>query len=289
MRPHSEIGDGKCTRPRRLPLVALLLIQIALIGMESCAAPKSARPVSATEPTSKNNTEQGSMLGDLGKPPNKKPVKPIYRGTIHLGQSPNPGGTLDLDESREQQAFDQIVKQAKTGGIQYHIPPDMTVGTPVSVTVEIYGTNASPDLKKEFQATGSGTLKVITPMLVQLSQPDNPGAFKIEADTTKSGDQFLPDYGKADWIWEVTPLQGGQKKLKIDAYMVLNAKLPNGQPMMREVRSYTVQVPVKVKPRLQAVGEFFATNWDKLLGYVLPSGAVVFFLIWLFSRKKKTP
>ncbi len=201
----------------------------------------------------------------------------------------SPSNSIDLDQSHEQQAFQQILKRAKTGGIQYYIPPNMTVGTQASVDVEIYGANASAELKKQFQATGSGTLKVITPMLVELSQPDNPGAFKIVPDSTKSGDQFLPDDGKADWVWSVTPLQAGPKKLRIDAYMVLNAKLPDGQPMMREVQSYTVQVPVKVRPRLQTVGDFFATNWDKLLGYILPSGAGVIFILWLISRRKGKP
>jgi hypothetical protein len=277
-----------------LPLVVLLLIQIVLFGIEACASkPKPEPQGSATEPISKSNPEQSSMLGGSSKRPQAKRPEPRPEGPLSSGfpdpDSVSPNNNLDLDESREQQAFQQIVKQAKTGGIQYYVPPTMTVNTPTSVTVEIYGANANPELQKEFQATGSGTLKVITPMVVLLTQPDNPGGFQIEPDPVQSGDQFLPEDGKADWIWKVTPLQGGPKKLRIDAYMVLNAKLPNGQPMMREVQSYTVQVPVKVEPRLQAVAEFFEGNWDKLLVYVLPSGAVVLFLGWLLLGRKEKP
>ncbi len=288
--PKKAVGTASA---RRLPLVVLLLIQIVLFGIEACASqPKSERQVSATEPTSKSNPEQSSMVGGSNKSqPAKRPES--RPGSTSPGRAPAgaaaSNNALDLDESREQQAFQQIVKQAKTGGIQYYVPPTMTVGTPASVTVEIYGANANPELQKKFQATGSGTLKVITPMLVLLTQPDNPGGFQIEPDPVQSGDQFLPDDGKTDWIWKVTPLQGGPKKLRIDAYMVLNAKLPNGQPMMRVVQSYTVHVPVKVKPRLQAMAEFFERNWDKLLVYVLPSGAVVLFLGWLFVGRKEKP
>ncbi len=269
--------------PTRLQLIVLLVLQLALIGVLACASrPKSSQPVSATEPAPADNSDLQSMLGG-----SKKSHKAKRPGTVpgEVGSSPN----SDLDQSQEQQAFQQILQGAKNGGIQYYVPPNMTVGTQASVDVEIYGANASAELKKQFQANGSGTLKVITPMLVELSQPDNPGAFKIVPDSTKSGDQFLPDDGKADWVWSVTPLQAGPEKLRIDAYMVLNAKLPDGQPMMREVQSYTVQVPVKVRPRLQTVGDFFATNWDKLLGFILPSGAGVIFILWLISRRKGKP
>lgn len=202
--------------------------------------------------------------------------------------APSPDAGADLDEQREQSDYDQIVKRAKNGKITYSVPDSMTVGTPESVSVDTFGANASPDSANQSGVTGTGTLKVIPSMMVELSAPDNPEAFKIQADAVKTGNQFLPDSGTAEWVWTVTPLSGGgdPKKLKIDAYMVLNAKLPNGQPMTSFLKSFTVPVPVKVQPRLQTVGSFFASNWTTLLGYIVPSGAGVGFLLWLLSRRK---
>ena len=192
------------------------------------------------------------------------------------------GADGDLDEANEQRMFDDIVNRAETGAIQYHVPPTMVVNEEVSVEVDIYGAKTAEAV------TGQEKLKVITPMLVLLTAPDNPQAFKIEPDPVKSGDEYLPADGKAQWVWAVTPLQGGKeaKKLKIDAYMVANAKLPSGQPMTRLIHSYTVQVPVQVS-YFVVVSDFVRENWDKLLGYILPSGAGVGLIIWLLSRRNK--
>jgi hypothetical protein len=210
------------------------------------------------------------------------PVPTPVLGAESPKNSAASGADGDLDEANEQRMFDDIVSRAETGAIQYHVPPTMVVNEEVSVAVDIYGAKTTE------AATGKEKLKVITPMLVLLTAPDNPQAFKIEPDPVKSGDEYLPADGKAQWVWAVTPLQGGKepKKLKIDAYMVANAKLPSGQPMTRLIHSYTVQVPVQVTYWI-IVSDFVRENWDKLLGYILPSGAGVGLIIWLISRRNK--
>jgi hypothetical protein len=193
----------------------------------------------------------------------------------------------NLTDAQIQQEFDQIVQQASNGAIRYNVPPAMTVGQPVTVQVEVSGANASQS-PGNFQATGSGNLKVTPLMEVDLSAPGSPGMFTIVPDPVQSGQQMVPDNGKTDWVWTVTPLQGGQQpgSLQIDAYMVLNAKLPDGQAVTRQITSYTVQVPIKTQSALQAVLSFLGKNWSTLLGYILPSGAGVMFILWYLARNK---
>jgi hypothetical protein len=213
---------------------------------------------------------------------------PTARKTPHHHHSGTAVSAHDLDQAVEQREYEAVVKTSKTGGIQYYVPSRMVVGKPISVQVEIDGANCSSELRKEFQATGGGTLKVITPMQVQLSAPDNPEAFTIQPDPVKSGNLFLPDDGKALWVWTIIPLQGGSepKKLKIDAYMVFNAKLPSGQPITRLIWSYTAQVPVQVET-MRIVSDFIRQNWDKLLALLVPSGAGAALVVWLLSRRNR--
>jgi len=194
----------------------------------------------------------------------------------------------NLTDSQIDQEFDQIVKRSGNGAIQYNVPPSMTLGQPVTVQVEVYGANAQPQSTKDFQATGSGNLKVTPLMQLDLSAPNSPGVFKFDPDPVQSGQQMVPDDGKVDWVWTVTPLQARQQpeSLQIDAYMVLNEKLPDGQAVTRQVKSYTVQVPVQSQSVLQRVSTFIASNWTTLLSYLVPSGGLFGLIAWLRSRKK---
>jgi hypothetical protein len=235
----------------------------------------SPAPAPAAAPAALPNADDESPTAPKkhpakGKPPTKGPDSAVSNGS--------------LDQAEE----NAIITAAKNGVIQYNVPPTMIVGRQVTVQVEIDGAKCSEKLRQEFQATGSGTLKVITPMQVQLSAPDNPEAFKIEADPIKSGNLFLPENGKALWVFYVTPKQGGRepKKLKIDAYMVFDKKLPSGLPETDLIWSYTAQVPVRVET-MRIVSDFISKNWDKLLGFILPSGAGVALIVWLLSRRKK--
>jgi hypothetical protein len=173
--------------------------------------------------------------------------------------------------------------------MQWNVPKKMTVGHPVSVQVDLYGAHASPELEKEFSATGSATLQVISPMLVQLSQTDNPGAFKIEPDPVKKDLQSLPENGSTLWIWTVTPLEDGPKKLRIDAYMVPNVKGQTDSQKNRCIRSATQDVQVQVEPFGARAADFLEKNWTTLLAYLVPSGgAITLALIaWVRSSNKK--
>ncbi len=162
----------------------------------------------------------------------------------------------------------------------------MVVAEVKTVTVRIYGPAASQAQKQDFSSTGSGSLKVVSPMLVTLSEPDNPDAFKIVQDDKESGLQFLPSDSFAEWMWTVTPLKSGSdpERLKVSAFMVFQQKLPNGMPAQAEIGSYTATVNVKVQPRMKIVGEWLSENWKDLLKYLIPGGAGTAFIGWLLTR-----
>jgi hypothetical protein len=221
--------------------------------------------------------------------PTAGPPAPIQEAPTASQPHPSPSAAYaNLTDSQIDQEFDQIVKRAGNGAIQYNVPPSMTVGQPVTVQVEVYGANAQPQSAQDFQPTGSGNLKVTPLMQLDLSAPNSPGVFKFDPDPVQSGQQMVPDDGKVDWVWTVTPLQARQlpESLQIDAYMVLNEKLPDGQAVTRQIKSYTVQVPVQSQSVMQHVSSFIANNWTTLLSYIVPSGGLFGLIAWLRSRKK---
>jgi hypothetical protein len=223
-------------------------------------------------------------------PVQQQPVQSQPNQSHPAGGNAHPDASTayaNLTDAQIQQEFDQIVQQASNGAIRYTVPPVMTVGQPVTVEVEVSGANAS-QAPSDLQATGSGNLKVTPLMEVDLNAPSSPGMFTIVPDSVQTGQQMVPDDGKTDWLWTVTPLQGGQQpaSLQIDAYMVLNAKLPDGQAVTRQITSYTVQVPIKTQSGLQAVLSFLGRNWSTLLGFILPSGAGLTFILWFVTRNK---
>lgn len=216
----------------------------------------------------------------VAQPPSVQPA---------AGAAPHDSGSAyaNLTDSQLQQEVDKVIKRAKNGAIRDNVPPAMTVGQPVTVMVEIEGATSQPQSADGFQPAGNGSLKVTPLMEVDLDQRENPGAFKIDPDAVETGQQLVPDDGKVDWVWTVTPLKSGpQMKLDIDAYMVLNAKLPSGQAYSQSVLSKAVIVPVQSQSIAQSVSSFLTNNWATLLNFVLPSGVGLAALTWFLSRRK---
>ncbi len=216
----------------------------------------------------------------VAQPPSVQPA---------AGAAPHDSGSAyaNLTDSQLQQEVDKVIKRAKNGAIRDNVPPAMTVGQPVTVMVEIEGATSQPQSADGFQPAADGSLKVTPLMEVDLDQRENPGAFKIDPDAVETGQQLVPDDGKVDWVWTVTPLKSGpQMKLDIDAYMVLNAKLPSGQAYSQSVLSKAVIVPVQSQSIAQSVSSFLTNNWATLLNFLLPSGVGLAALTWFLSRRK---
>jgi hypothetical protein len=229
------------------------------------------------------------------------PPTPVFRGPaqpsapqqIVSPPSTGSGGHPDpsivygnLTDELLDRKFDQIVKQSENGAIRYRVPTEMTVGQTSPVVAVINGPNAMRT-EPDFQATGSANLKVNAIMQVDLGAPNSPGMFQIAADPVRSGQQLVPDGGMATWVWAVTPLRGGEQpaRMQIDAYMVLNAKLPDGRPATRLIKSYFVLVPVRTQSVERKTSSFLGKNWSTLLGFVVPSGAGAVLVVWILSRK----
>jgi hypothetical protein len=252
---------------------------------DSSVLPSSVPPPppvkSIVPPTQDNYWNAGDLYWNAGdlqsiENPSHQASKPRLRSP-----SRSPASTDPVEDEYENE-----VKNAKSGEIKYHVPSDMVVAEVQTVTVRIYGPAASQAQKQDFSATGSGSLKVVSPMLVTLSEPDNPDAFKIVQDDREWGLQFLPSNSFAEWMWTVTPLKSSSDpdKLRISAFMVFQQKLPNGMPAQAEIGSYTATVKVKVEPRMKVVGEWLSENWKDVLKYLIPGGAGTAFIAWLVSR-----
>jgi hypothetical protein len=295
-------------KPRRnwqatpLAMTGIAVLAILLLSLTSCSgapAPNRAGPIQekpvgpAPEPPPPQvaSRSPASSTEPAMPPEEPAPNEPSHAnsptakpGHERSASSPDIAGTQIQDE------YQDAVERAKNGKIDYQVPSPMRVGDAQTVSVRIYGSNTSEQQQEAFPSTGKGTLKVVTSMVVALTEPDNPSAFEIKpADDIHQGIQFVSADGYAEWDWVVTPLEGGTEplKLRITADMVFNAELPNGTPMRTEISSYNAAVQVRVKPRLEAFADWWSENWKDILKYLVPTGGGSLLVIWLLSRGGK--
>jgi hypothetical protein len=273
------------------PLVEPLALGAAGLGLALWIGSIAHKPIHTVgekkpalrTPTSTETAAYGDPAFESRNPEiasNGSPIGPIPEDKAAADKAAADG--LQFDQFLYQSA----IREAKKGSLLFSVPPEMTVKEPETILVHIYGPDVSEKQKQEFKATGSGTTLLITPMLVTLSQPDNPGSFKIEEDPKEAGNQFIPSNSFAEWSWTVTPLKPAEvnRKLKITAYMVFNQKLPSGSPMQVQISSYTATVTVKVQPRWDRITDWLSENWEKVLKYVIPAGTGSAIILWLIAK-----
>ncbi len=123
----------------------------------------------------------------------------------------------------------KVLKSATDGWIKYNPPKEMTEGEPTKITVQLL----RPDANGAIQAnpgsllgTGearSSSVKISEEMKITLLSADA-DAFAIkESDNSKDGVQTVLPGGGANWYWDVTAKEIGERHLRLIASIVVRS------------------------------------------------------------------
>lgn len=170
----------------------------------------------------------------------------------------------------------------KLGRLAFEPKKDMDQGREEKVFVRI-SPQSKADLSKGFKS-GPPTIQAIQvgpTMRASLSYSAEDFTVMQVGDASKIVDVDRP---YTDWEWEVTPLAGGNKTLRVVVYADL--MLPNGKPEPYEAFVGSALIHVHVRPAY-VVGKFLSTYWQWVLGSPILAGAVAWAWIQIQKTKKK--
>ncbi len=179
------------------------------------------------------------------------------------------------------------------GNVKYFAPPKMTMET---------GATATATIIRPASGVASGNpsagapLKVANFMVVTLTAPDNPDAFKIESQDAAC--KFVPEDTPIQWTFKVTPLQpGAGMHLNFSSWVMYGSDNstcspdnPDRHPVLSETETVAVSAippPANLWTRLVV---YIWSNPFKSLAWLLPGGvgfALVAKLVkWIRSKRK---
>jgi hypothetical protein len=137
-------------------------------------------------------------------------------------------------------------------------------------------------------ALKSQPIQITELMDVELTSADA-GAFDVHPTDAKP--KRLPVKGHAEWHWEVTPQQTGNKRLRLhwqSIGMRPDGTLSPPQDLGNAYATITVNVLPWRERIIPATSKFFADNWKSILGGLgVPSAAAIFAAIRAWMKKKR--
>ena len=190
--------------------------------------------------------------------------------------SPNASAppSLDFNMMGEIERRFALLSPGKT---VFNPPLVMTVAKTERIVARIAALGQDQDILKNLLGQGAPILwkqEHITPtMKARLVGED----FTI---TTSSPEEQLIGTGSfAEWIWNVTPLDSGEKDLEFHISAVLNIR---GFEKVKDFPVTIRRVRVRVNP-IHSVSTFVANNWVSLGGWLV--AAVTLLWRWLKRRR----
>ena len=162
------------------------------------------------------------------------------------------------------------------GRLAFEPKKEMDQGRPETVFVRI-SQEAAADLSKGFKEGPPAIQAIRVGPLMRAVLDYSPEEFRVR----RIGDEkkvLTPPF--TEWSWEVTPLKGGEKLLRVLAYAEL--MLPNGNREPYEAYTGSAVIHVHTRP-LYVVGKFSRDNWQWLLGSPILLGL----LGWVGTRMLK--
>ena len=223
-----------------------------------------------------------------GAPVAPVPLPQNHQHVVHPA-APAPG---DPTADAEYQAY----THAPQGHTLYTIPPTMDLGHSYTASAVIYSPTATG------VPGAAHSLKVSPSMIVTLTEPTNPGAFKIEPG--QSACQFIPEGGVTEWDFKVTPVDLGATgalhfrttdTFLFTSYIVYGSPekaCDSTNPLRRAFPSDTETVTVSAFGGLSGRAlNFIADNPGKCLTTLLGGGlgipGLVTAIKWLLERYRQ--
>ena len=169
-----------------------------------------------------------------------------------------------------------VLKTATDGWLKYNPPKEMTEGEPTKISVQLLRPDATGAIQTNpGSLLGEGevrtsNLKISEEMRITLlsSEAD---AFDIkEVDSSNQGIQTVLPGGGANWYWDVTPKETGERHLRLIASIVVRS---GGNERHQDFATFDTPIKVLVRPKppistrlettLIQLGE---ENWKWFLG-----------------------
>lgn len=182
--------------------------------------------------------------------------------------------TPTADEIAEQE-----YRRLKEGKLAFNAPEQMALGNVEKVRLRLtkdagvtFATLA-PE-QEPGQALITGTLKVGTTMAAILAGD------KFKITPLSSEEQLVLSEGVNEWAWYVEPLESGTHSLTLRVTVKIKV---GDEEKARDFLAKEIAVQVKVN-WLSSASKFVMDNWEKLLGLLIPSGALGG---WLYQRLRK--
>ncbi len=189
---------------------------------------------------------------------------------------------------------DEAIAGLSPGRITYDPPGQMTVGVTTSIQVRIIGMTADsqaevsrvePLLKNNMEraALPSRPLHVSQSMKVVLS--GNNEEFKIDHDSKDSPEtQAIGTQDTTEWIWTVTPLKSGKRRLHLSAVAIFNV---GGKELQKQYAAYDTDIDVRVDRVGVITGavHFVVDQWKAISGVATATGITAWVTAWLRKRR----
>jgi hypothetical protein len=169
--------------------------------------------------------------------------------------------------------------QLKSGNIDYSVPSPMIAkqATRVSVTIHGFADTSTQPAAGVSAPTGHDTLKISDQMEVKLSY--DPTEFTVDA----QGDppiKIVPESGRADWIWYVTPINKESSQITLQVYLLYPGANGNIESPIEEK---TYPVTVNVQKLTTTIDRSFWANPMAFIEYMSPGGKGAAALVALCS------
>lgn len=226
----------------------------------------------------------------------RPPAIPTPRSPAHNAKTETPQQPPLSSAGAEARAF----QRTPMGHGIYDVTHVMTIGNVYPAAATLY----SPTAPASDVPANAHPIKVGAYMIVSLTDPDNPGAFKIES---QQGDcQFVPESGSTQWHFRVTPERldrsrglgiSAVEKLVFTSYIAYGTDPSACSPenILRrrlEVDSETVAIKAFTPDSMwQRTLNYVANNPGKCLLYLFSGGAGIPGLAkaieWLWKRYRR--
>ena len=283
---------------KRYTIYSYILLLLLLLLLFSCVGTKNSGDVDKSNddisPLEKvvvvSNSDSDGVVDILDSEPISLPVilespvmaasesKPIQ----HLKDSPKDLPTLlmNTEVSNDKKMVNINDLNINTGEMSYDIPLNMEVGKVHTVRLRISRKTGNSNLTVGFENdTTVYKIETGSVMSVLLLDPNPDGVNKqFEIVNLTNGQQALEDDGRVnEWSWVVTPIRGGEGKLKL----IINiTKQTEFGPMERSITVFEKDIDISTNHKY-SIRKFLYDNWE----WFASSVAIPFF-VFLWRKRK---
>jgi hypothetical protein len=231
---------------------------------------------SSVDTGNKSNSSVGESAspGDTGEP---------LWGSTKPENTPKP--SLDPDEVMDR-AAERALSKLPRGDLYHSVPLKMKVQKQSIIEAGI-APRMSQKILDELQKRPYSQIKQgikYSPSGVEMKLITRKDDFDVLALHMQDKQRILKE-SPGKWKWLVTPLNSGKRLVTIQAIVyVKNPANKEKESFPYEV--FSQEIAIESDPAYSFT-QFFATNWDKVIGLIIGSGSLASGVTWWLGQRKK--